>query len=72
MDEPEFYTGAKKAGIYFVHTSNYLPMRGNGWYSLPMVMYALEQKLIIESDIKHVIYSTVSYTHLTLPTKRIV
>ena len=62
MDEPQFYTGAKKAGIYFIHTTNYLPMRGNGWYSLPMVMYALEQKLIIESDIKHVIYSS-----LTIP-----
>ena len=37
-------------------------MRGNGWYSLPMIMYCLEQKLIIESDIKHVIYSS-----LTIP-----
>ena len=62
MDEPEFYTGAKKAGIYFVHTNNYIPMRGNGWYSLPMIMYALEQKLIVESDIKHVIYAS-----LTIP-----
>ena len=62
MDEPEFYNGIKKAGIYFVHTTNYLPMRGNGWYSLPMIMYCLENKLIIESDIKHVIYSS-----LTIP-----
>ena len=62
MDEPEFYKGAKKAGIYFVETTNYLPMRGNGWYSLPMIMYALENKLIIESDIKNVIYSS-----LTIP-----
>ena len=52
IDEPEFYKGAKKAGIYCVETTNYLPMRGNGWYSLPMIMYALENKLIIESDIK--------------------
>ena len=62
MDEPQFYTGAKKAGIYFVHTTNYIPMRGNGWYSLPMIMYCLEQKLIKESDIKHVIYAS-----LTIP-----
>ena len=62
MDEPEFYNGQKRAGIYFVHTTNYLPMRGNGWYSLPMIMYCLENKLIIESDIKHVIYSS-----LTIP-----
>ena len=45
-----------------MHTTNYLPMRGNGWYSLPMIMYCLENKLIIESDIKHVIYSS-----LTIP-----
>jgi hypothetical protein len=38
MDEPQFYTGTKKAGIYFVHTTNYIPMRGNGWYSLPMII----------------------------------
>jgi hypothetical protein len=30
MDEPEFYKGIKKAGIYFVETTQYLPMRGNG------------------------------------------
>jgi hypothetical protein len=58
MDEPEFYKGTKKAGIYFVETKNYMPMRGNGWYSLPMIMYGLENKLIIETDIKHVIYSS--------------
>jgi hypothetical protein len=62
MDEPQFYKGAKKAGIYFVETTNYMPFRGNGWYSLPMVMYGLENKLIIETDIKHVIYSS-----LTIP-----
>ena len=62
MDEPQFYTGEKKAGIYFVHTTNYMPFRGNGWYSLPMIMYGLEAKLIVESDIKHVIYSS-----LTIP-----
>jgi len=60
MDEPEFYKGIKKAGIYFVETTNYIPMRGNGWYSLPMIMYCLENKLIIETDIKHVIYSSLS------------
>ena len=62
LDEPEFYTGAKKAGIYYVHTTSYLPMRGNGWYSLPMVMHCLEQKIITEADIRHVIYSS-----LTIP-----
>ena len=62
MDEPQFYKGVKKAGICFVETTNYMPFRGNGWYSLPMIIYGLENKLIIETDIKHVIYSS-----LTIP-----
>ena len=62
MDEPQFYKGVKKAGIYFVETTNYMPFRGNGWYSLPMIIYGLENKLIIETDIKHAIYSS-----LTIP-----
>ncbi len=62
MDQPQFYKGVKKAGIYFVETTNYMPMRGNGFYSLPMVMYGLENKLIVETDIKHAIYSS-----LTIP-----
>ena len=52
MDEPEFYKGAKKAGIYFVETTNYLPMRGNVWYSLPMIMYCLENKYILNPILK--------------------
>ena len=62
MDEPEYYKGIKKAGIYFVETMNYLPMRGNGWYSLPMIMYCLENNIISENNIQHVIYSS-----LTIP-----
>ena len=37
-------------------------LRGNGWYSLPMAMYCLEQKIITEADIRQVIYSS-----LTIP-----
>jgi hypothetical protein len=60
IDEPVFYKGEKKTGLYFVMTTNYLPMRGNGWYSLPMVMYCLENKLIKESDIRYALYSSLS------------
>ena len=56
IDEPVFYQGIKKAGLYFVETMNYVPMRGNGWYSQPMIEYCLESGLIKETDIKHVIY----------------
>ena len=62
MDEPQFYKGVKKAGIFFVETTNYMPMRGNGFYSLPMIMYCLDNKKIVETDIKHAIYSS-----LTIP-----
>jgi 5-methylcytosine-specific restriction protein A len=60
IDEPVFYKGEKKTGLYFVQTTNYLPMRGNGWYSLPMVMYCLENKLIKETDIRYALYSSLS------------
>ena len=60
IDEPVFYQGIKKAGLYFVETMNYVPMRGNGWYSQPMIEYCLESGLIKETDIKHVIYSSLS------------
>ena len=63
MDEPEPYKGLKKTGLYFVTTINYVPMRGNGWYSLPMIEYCLEQHLIEEEDIKHVLYSSISIPH---------
>ena len=62
IDEPVFYQqgSIKKAGLYFVMTSNYVPMRGNGWYSQPMIEYCLQAGLIKETDIKHVIYSSLS------------
>ena len=60
MDEPVPYKGIKKTGLYFVITDNYVPMRGNGWYSQPMIEYALEQNLIEEHDIKYALYSSIS------------
>jgi hypothetical protein len=60
IDEPVIYKGVKATGLYFVKTDNYLPMRGNGWYSLPMIAYCLEEDLIKEHDITHAIYSSLS------------
>ena len=62
IDEPVFYQGVKKAGLYFIKTTNYLPLRGNGWYSLPMIEYCLEEGIIKETDIEYAIYSS-----LTIP-----
>ena len=60
IDEPVFYKGEKKAGLYFVESTNYLPLRGNGWYSQPTIEYCLKAGIIVESDIKHAIYSSLS------------
>ena len=61
MDEPVAYkAGSKKrSGLYFVETQQYCPMRGNGWYSQPMVEYGLEMGLIKETDIKYFIRASI-------------
>jgi hypothetical protein len=63
MDEPIIYNGIKKTGLYFVETECYLPMRGNGWYSQPMIEYCLNNHLIKEENIKYAIYSSLSIEH---------
>ena len=57
MDEPVIYKGKKRPGLYFVETDQYLPMRGNGWYSQPMIEYCLSSGMICENDIKFAVYS---------------
>ena len=37
--------------------TKYFPLRGNGWYSQPMIKYCLSNKIIQGSDIKYVIYA---------------
>ena len=34
------------AGIYFVETDNYFPLRGNGWYSHAMIDYVFSKNII--------------------------
>ena len=63
MDEPIPYAGKKLTGLYFVITDSYIPLRGNGWYSLPMIEYCLENKIIEESDIRYALYSSISIPH---------
>jgi len=62
--EPKLYNTneVKQPGLYFVETSNYVPMRGNGWYSQPMIEYCLNEKIITDGDIKYVLFSS-----LTIP-----
>ena len=42
-------------GYYYVVNDNLFPLRGNGWYSEPMVDYCLGKGIISFSDIKYVL-----------------
>ena len=43
------------AGIYFVETDNYFPLRGNGWYSHAMIDYVLD-KILSQKKIFHMLF----------------
>ena len=49
-----------KEGRYYIETSLYMPTRGNGWYYHNMVKYLLDEQLIKLTDIKYVIYSSLT------------
>jgi len=55
MDQPTEYNGQTGAGLYFVETESYFPLRGNGWYYEPMIKYCLEQNIIKSDNIKYVV-----------------
>jgi hypothetical protein len=50
------------AGIYYIVTSCYFPIRGNGWYSHNVINHLLQTNRISRRDIKYKLVST-----LTLP-----
>ena len=54
----------RTAGIYYVKTESYLPLRGTDWYPLNIVEYCLQENIITEDDIKFVVLSD---TNLNLP-----
>ena len=51
---------AIRAGIYYVETKLYFPIRGNGWYSHNMVKHLLDTNKIYLSDIKYKLVSTLN------------
>ena len=65
MDTPEVYNKEihNKPGIYFIETKRYFPVRGNGWYYLPMVDYLLENKYITHDNIKYTVQAQLSIKH---------
>ena len=63
MDKVKIFNKDKdklKTGIYYVETVSYFPLRGNGWYSLPMVNYCLENNIITLENIKYCVQCLVS------------
>ena len=64
MDKVDEYTGNhSRAGKYYVECKKYFPLRGNGWYSQPMIEYCLSIELIAETDIKYVMYAGCEIKH---------
>ena len=63
MDSKQIYHGQTSPGIYYIESDNYMPMRGNGWYSYPMVAYCLRKKIIISSNIKYCVLSSLVTKH---------
>lgn len=42
-----------ETGFYYVDYLNYFPLRGNGWYSAPLVQYCLDNDIINLHNIKY-------------------
>ena len=59
MDKVEKFEGDVDkplgCGYYYIVSDNFFPLRGNGWYSEPMIDYCLEKKIITLSNIKYVL-----------------
>ncbi len=61
FDKVEEYKGRTiKAGLYYVESDNYMPLRGNGWYYHNMICYCLENNIIKLDNIKYVIKSSLT------------
>ena len=50
-DEVKPFDSSIDTGLYFVSTTNYRPLRGNGWYFDDTVEQALKHNIISETDI---------------------
>ena len=63
MDKVKIFNKDKDeltTGIYYVETQAYFPLRGNGWYSLPMINYCLENNIITLENIRFCVQCLVS------------
>ena len=63
MDSVQNYHGQSQPGYYYIECTNYLPLRGNGWYSYPLVDFCLKKNIIDVSNIKYCIISSFTLPH---------
>ncbi len=57
LDQVNQYNKQTGPGLYYVESNNNFPLRGNGWYSFPLIEYCLNNHIIRQRDIKQVIKS---------------
>ena len=60
MDSVKKYKNQKGAGLYYIESSSYIPLRGNGWYYYPMVDYCLKNNIITKDQIKFTVQASLS------------
>ena len=60
-DEVKPFDGSIDTGLYFVSTTHYRPLRGNGWYVDDTVDKALKHSLMSETDIIYQIKTVVGF-----------
>ena len=59
MDDVHEFSGDVQCGLYYVESKMGFPLRGNGWYYYPLVLYALEKKIIKMSDVRYEIIPSI-------------
>ncbi|MBC7766561.1 AAA family ATPase [Arenimonas sp.] len=47
-------------GYYYIVSDNLFPLKGNGWYSYPLIRYCLEQNIICQQSIKYYLAPSLS------------
>ena len=57
MDSPVIYNKDihNSAGIYYIESKNYFPLRCNGWYYLPIVESCLVNNFLTHDNIKYTV-----------------
>eukprot|EP00971_Amphidinium_carterae_P337418 6474193-Amphidinium_carterae.1 len=53
VDQVEIVDGNIETGFYFVTTTNYFPLKGNGWYSDYVVDISIQHGLIQHDDMQY-------------------